>query len=67
MPKPQSIIFDKHMFTKAQAIYWLTKNNYKHHKIDITNNFYRFRQRPPVTGNYYSKYITPGILFIFEQ
>jgi len=43
----QSILFDKKIYTQKQAIDFLIKNNYKHNKIDITKNKYRFRQIEP--------------------
>jgi hypothetical protein len=43
----QSILFDKKIYTQKQAIDFLIKNNYKHNKIDITKNHYRFRQIEP--------------------
>lgn len=43
----QSLIFAKGLWTKAKAKAWLKKHDYKHNKIDTTENFYRFRQIDP--------------------
>lgn len=43
----QSVIIDKRIFTKRRADNYIKKNNYKNQKVDITKNFYRYRQLPP--------------------
>jgi len=43
----QSVIFDKDRFTIGEAKKWLKENNYKSPKVDITDNFIRFRQIEP--------------------
>jgi hypothetical protein len=43
----QSILFNKHIYTKKQALDFLKHHGYNHNKIDITPNFYRFRQIDP--------------------
>lgn len=43
----QSILFDKKIWNKSQSIDWLKNNNFFHDNIDITENYYRFRQYNP--------------------
>lgn len=45
--KIQSILFPRYKFTINSAKQWIKKNNYKNKKIDITNNYIRFRQITP--------------------
>jgi hypothetical protein len=60
----QSIVFPKTKFSQSEALKWLIKHNYKHHKIDITPNTYRFRQHEPWPGGYYSKTLENGVILI---
>lgn len=46
----QSIIFDKHRWSKNMARLWIKQHMFKEIKIDETANFYRFRQVTPVKG-----------------
>jgi hypothetical protein len=43
----QSIMFKKDLFSIKDCMKFLTENKYKHNKLDITENFYRFRQINP--------------------
>ena len=47
----QSLIFNKNKWTISQAEGWLTKHGYKKtfygKKVDITPNYYRYRQLAP--------------------
>jgi hypothetical protein len=43
----QSVLLRKSKYTKHEAIEWIKKHNYHHHKIDETREFFRFRQRNP--------------------
>lgn len=47
----QSIIFEKGTWTKKRAKEWLKKHDYKHGKVDTTENFYRYRQIDPKKFN----------------
>jgi hypothetical protein len=46
---------------------WLAAHKYKHSKVDITENFYRFRQRPPGGGKYFTVGLPNGIELVFEN
>lgn len=64
----QSILFDKHKFSKDEAQEWMKRNDKPMHKIDITDKHIRFRQAPPKRGaKYYMKHIDDGVEFIFFE
>lgn len=51
-PKPksssiQSLLFKKEEWTVPKAVQWLDKHGYGYSKVDVTDNYYRFRQFPP--------------------
>jgi hypothetical protein len=63
----QSIIIPKSKFTKREAIDWIRKHNHHIYKIDITDKFYRFRQREPrAHGKYYTVSLPNGIEMLYE-
>ena len=65
MSTVQSILFDRHSWTPALSSRWLIDHGFKATKIDITENKYRFRQKPPIKGyNYRIKRLPNGIEFI---
>ena len=43
----QSVLIPRKKFSLLSAKEWLMSNNYKLKKIDITENFFRFRQYSP--------------------
>jgi hypothetical protein len=53
----QSILIPTEYYTYTQALNWLIKHNYydTSMKVDITSNYYRFRQHNPTN---YAKYRT---------
>ena len=64
----QSILFDKHKFSKDEAQEWMKRNDKPIHKIDVTDKHIRFRQAPPKRGaKYYMKHIEDGVEFIFFE
>ena len=63
----QSIIFSKKLLTVPTAKLWLRHYNYKSNKIDITNNYIRFRQFEPNNNNMHRTInITDGVTAIIE-
>lgn len=68
--KVQSVLLNKDKFTIRQAIDWIIEHNYVFKKIDVTDNYYRFRQISPVTlkkekyVNYINKQIADGIMLV---
>lgn len=54
MSEIQSVIFNKHIWTKKEAIKFLKKNNLKNIKpVHETVNFYRYRIRKPEKFKYF--------------
>jgi hypothetical protein len=43
----QSVLLSRDKFTRREADRWIHDNNYKNTKIDITPEYYRFRQVDP--------------------
>lgn len=66
----QSILFDKDLYTIEQAIKFLKKHNFVHNKIDIKDQYIRFRQIDPDIikkigfKKFMTKEINKGIKFI---
>lgn len=49
----QSILINKKYFSFAQACDWIKKHHFNLIKVDITHNFYRFRQTTPTRYKYF--------------
>ena len=62
-PNIQSVLFDKHFWTEKSARAWLKQHKFKYNnKVDITENFFRFRQvSPKKFKNYYIKKLKNNI------
>jgi hypothetical protein len=43
----QTVLFPKDRYTQTEAIEWLKKNGLKWEKVDIKDNYLRYRQRAP--------------------
>ena len=63
----QSVVFPKDKFTQGEALRWLIDHGYKHEKIDITPNTYRFRQHNPIRDSYYAKTLPNGVILIIHS
>jgi len=63
----QTIIFPKKHFTKQDAFLWLMNHGHKFTDIDITDNFYRFRQQTPRKGRYYTKTLPNHIELVYQE
>ena len=61
----QTILFPRSKFTVPQAIRWLNEHRHSHRKIDITDQFLRFRQMPPGFHKYYTKTLNNGIELVY--
>jgi hypothetical protein len=58
----QTILIPRKSFTLPEAVVWLKDNHYPHHKIDITGNYYRFRQHDPIEhSKYYTHTLKNGV------
>lgn len=63
--KVQSILFDRNLWTQQKAKKWLMNHDYIYPKIDITENFFRFRQKVPDKNKRYRTInIGRGIEFV---
>lgn len=64
----QSIIFNRKYWNITDAIKWLIKHKYKVIKIDITKNYYRFRQNEPNKKNkYYTISLKNNVKLIYNE
>ena len=71
----QSVLLPRDRYTKREATKWVRDHNYKisfyGKAVDVTKNFYRFRQAAPKTkaqGAWYkSKEIGGGIRLIYMK
>lgn len=57
--KVQTVLIPK-TFTLKEALEWLEDHNYRHKKVDITEDFYRFRQMTPMKGGRYVTQTLPN-------
>ena len=58
--KIQTVLIPKEDFTLLEALQWLDDHNYAHKKVDITENFWRFRQMTPAKGGRYETKTLPN-------
>jgi len=58
--KIQTVLIPKEDFTLKEALQWLDDHNYPHKKVDITEDFYRFRQMTPMKGGRYETKTLPN-------
>ena len=57
----QSVLLKRNKFTKDEAFRWVKLHGYKHHKVDMTHDYYRFRQiDPELLHLYYFRTIPLG-------
>lgn len=64
----QTILFNKHKYSLKEAREWLKEHGYLNKNYRRTTNEIRFIQNDVIKGaKYYSKKITPDIIFIFEE
>jgi len=64
----QTILFPNNKFTLQQSMQWVIDHGYIYHKVDKTQNLFRYRQTSPPPGNmvqYFSKELPNGIIFVF--
>ena len=65
--KVQSVIINKDKFTKREANKWIKDNKYINKKVDITKNYYRFRQFTPKKGDKYrTKDLKNGVKLVLK-
>ena len=63
----QSVLFDKKLFSRKQAIDKLLNRGFKFNKIHETENYYRFRQYDPKEGERFRIVGSgPGIKYVYS-
>lgn len=65
-PRPdklvQTILFERKRWRIKEARMWLKAHGYKYNKkVDVTTNYYRFRQNPPNDEATYYTYALPTL------
>lgn len=63
----QSILVPKAKFGLPDAVEWVRRHGFHSHKVDITGNFYRFRQMEPMHGGYYRTKTLPNKIEIVSH
>ena len=64
----QTILFAKSKYNVTTAKAWLKKHNYVNSYWRKTTNEIRFLQTPDIkNAKFYSKKITPDIIFVFQE
>ena len=65
--KIQSILIDRNLKTLKEAYEWVASHGFIHNKIDVKDNYYRFRQfTPKPNKSYRTIKLTNGIKGIVE-
>jgi len=54
----QSVLLSRHEFTQEEAQKWVKDHGYKAHKVDVTHDYYRYRQVDPETLPFTGRYRT---------
>lgn len=63
----QTILMPKSKFSLSEAVAWVSNHHHSHHKVDITDNFYRFRQHTPAHhGRYYTVKLKNGVELVHQ-
>ena len=68
----QSVLFSINFFTIPECIKWLRLHNLHYNKVDITKNYYRWRQINPLQlkhegySHYFTKPINNGKILLIE-
>jgi hypothetical protein len=63
----QTVLIPRDNFTQQEASSWMVKNKIPIKKIDVKDNYYRYRQENPIdNAQYYSKKNKQnGIIFVY--
>jgi hypothetical protein len=65
--KTQSVLIPRSSFSLLKAKDWVQGNGFKIKKIDITSNFFRFRQMQPTHKGFYSMKTLPnGVKLVLQ-
>ena len=64
----QSVMIPKKGFSYGKAKKWIIKHGFHIKRVDITVNYYRFRQKEPKKGAIYRiKELENGIMFVLQE
>jgi len=63
----QTVLVPRHDFTLQEAYDWLEDHHFGHRKVDITDDYFRFRQmRPMQGGRYVTKTLPNGVEIVIH-
>jgi hypothetical protein len=63
----QSVLIPRKKFNLTQAQDYVVEHNYKVKKVDLTENYYRFRQYTPKDEEYITKSLPNGVKLIIAR
>jgi hypothetical protein len=65
--KVQTVLIPRQDFTLQEAYDWLEDHHFGHRKVDITDDYFRFRQIQPIHGGrYVTKTLPNGIEIVIH-
>ena len=65
--KVQTILVPRHDFTLQEAYDWIEDHHFGHRKVDITEDYFRFRQMTPMQGGrYVTKTLPNGVEIVIH-
>ena len=59
-----TILFDKRRWSVPKAKKWLASHGYSSRKVDVTTNYYRFRQHVPNPNRRYYTVMLPNYVHL---
>ena len=63
--KVQSVLVPRNKFSLGKAKEWVHSHNYRVHKVDVTSNYFRFRQvNPSSLSDYHMKNLPDGVKLV---
>jgi hypothetical protein len=63
----QSVLIPVKKFSLKEATDWLLEHKYRLRKVDVTDEYYRFRQSEPSRGSYHTKVLPNGVRLVFLE
>ena len=65
--KVQTVLVPRHEFTLQEAFDWMEDHHFGHRKVDITEDYFRFRQMTPMKGGrYVTKTLPNGVEIVIH-
>lgn len=63
----QTILIPRKTFSLSEAVAWVRDHKHHHHKVDVSGNYYRFRQHTPEHhGRYYTISLRNGVQLVHQ-